>query len=350
MSEIAPSLFVYLWLKFNSRSQQTGILITLQKAHPLQYIASFLLVAGTVILIVPTFSNISFPLRWSVNYLELYILALFVVGVVSFLFFRSNVLATVSLGCCFLLSFYLHHKTDGELLGTKTAEGPGSVVRVATFNTNSIGEDVRGTLERIIATQPDILLVQEIPPLYSTFIESLLPEDMRYKMVRPSIGLDGMAIYSRFDLLGLEEQSIEGCPFISCRMKARSDEDEFYLLTTHPQPVLKGVDSERLQRQLDSIQNYILQLDAPVLIGGDFNTVIWSNEMNSFRAPLELEDSRWGFSPTLEGNLNLWQPLMDHLLFGPEFHRLNFHRIDYEGTDVGVFAEFQLINTDAPEN
>lgn len=324
-------------------------MLTFIKSHPLQFAGSLLLLFVSLMVLMPTFSTIEFPLRWSVNYLELYILTLFLFGTGMFLMPRLTVPGLVALACSAIMCKVLKDTTDGTLVGTQAmAAGPGMVVRVATFNTNSIGSDVRADLKSVVETKPDVLLVQELHPGWDSFIESVLPSDFNRRHVRPSIGLNGLAVYSRYPMDRIREIDVEGCPVVYSRIRPPQSSQEFYILTAHPQPVLQSSDLPRLQRQLEKIHLVADSLNAPLLVGGDFNCVAWSNEMIGFRDALNLSDCRWGFSPTIEGGLNLWQPPMNHLMSSKDFTRLNFKRIARAGTNLGVFAELQLHHPTAP--
>ena len=324
------------------------MLPTFAKSHPLQFVCSLLLLLVSLMLLLPTFSTVEFPLRWSVNYLELYILILFVSGTTLFLINRLTVPGLVALGCAALMCQVLKNTTDGMLPGGRAAVGPGTVVRVATFNTNSIGADVRADLETLVATKPDVLIVQELQPGWELFVESMLPKDFGRADVHPSIGLDGIAVYSRYPMERIDQTEVEGCPLVTLRIRPPQSTQEFYLLTVHPQPILQSSDKARLERQLREIGAWAKQLDAPLIVGGDFNAVPWSNEMIDFREALQLKSSRYGFSPSIEGGLNLWDPPMDQIMSGPQFSKLNFKRVARQGVDLGIFAELQLHHEETP--
>lgn len=316
--------------------------------HPLiQYSLAGMLILATVVVLLPSSSII--PLRWSIIYAELLAIVLVLGGLILFAFGQSRIPAWTALACSAAICLTLRQTTNSTIHYSQP-EGSGTVFSVAVFNTNNTGTDIRGSARAILKTNPSLILVQEMDPTWSRIIREIIQADYPYVYENPGLGLDGMGVYSQFPLFDANYSSIGGQPMVVGQLQFTPRHfDRVHFVSTHPDRVLSSEDLNRSIAHLDTLAQFCAQLPKPYLVGGDFNTVNWSEEIYTFRNNTGLHDSRHGWKPSLSGGLNFTHTPLDHLFYSKWLRCLDFRSIDHAGVIVGVVGRYQTIEPNAQQ-
>lgn len=316
--------------------------------HPLiQYSLAGVIILATVLVMLPSSSII--PFRWSIVYAELLAIVLLGVGLVLFSFGQSRIPAWTALACSAFICLVLRETTDSTIYYSQP-KGSGTVFSVAVFNTNNVGTDIRGGVRAMLDTRPSVLLVQELDPTWAKIIRDVVGSDYPYVYERPGMGLDGMGVYSQFPMLDVEQKIIGKQPLVIGQLQFTPRHfDQAYFVSTHPDRVLNSDDLDRSIAHLDTLAGICQSLPQPYFVGGDFNTVNWSEEISDFRNDTGLQDSRHGWRPSLSGGLNFTHTPLDHLFFSDWLHCLDFRSIDHAGITIGVMGRYQTIEPNAQQ-
>ena len=143
---------------------------------------------------------------------------------------------------------------------------------------NLYKNDSRGLVDYALATAPDIITLQEITTGSVQQLAAMRP-DYPYQVICPFAAVGGVAILSKFRFVGEQgEGCLEGRGMVSARVKLPAGEVTVVSLHLHwPWPYLQ-------QAQLVDLLPELGALKGPVFIGGDFNTVAWSDVVARIQA------------------------------------------------------------------
>ncbi len=222
-------------------------------------------------------------------------------------------------------------------------------LKLVTFNVWSDNVDPQRTIDVILATQPDVVALQEEPGKHSAYNERLL-QSLPFRTTCPD-GSD-LAIYSALS------PTAKGCPTyprpgsgmefdrpIWIRLQARNGR-EVTVVTTH----LQWPFPPRPRRaQLDELAGTLRSLPSETLIlAGDFNLAPWSFAMrrqDRLLRPLLRRTHGISTWPARIGRVNLRMPFpilaIDQVYAGPGWKRAWVQRLPLAGSDhYGLAVSF----------
>jgi endonuclease/exonuclease/phosphatase (EEP) superfamily protein YafD len=303
------------------------------------YTLSGMMVLGVVLVISPPKALV---FKIGVDYAVRFMLAYLLIGF-FFLLVGQNRLLFISFLCCATLAFYLKNRTDAAFTSEPRVDASAPTIRLTHFSVDNLGEQPAEELARIIETDPDIISVQEVSPIFDSLLHANLSGDFPYSYSIPDVNLFGQALYSKTPFTKIDTFHFEGIPVLFGRLLLEN-QVPIVLAGVHTYPALTQSDYDRLQMQLDLLATQLLKEDVPMLVFGDFQVVPWSNEVMLFREQLNLRDSRRGLlSAYPQGSFSLLDIPFDHIFHSPEISCIEFATINSEATThLGITGAYQV--------
>lgn len=151
-------------------------------------------------------------------------------------------------------------------MGPGGEDGP---VRVYTKNLLFRNADMAPIVADIRAANPDVVVLQEISS-HNRYVLDELQTFLPHIAVCPWQGWNGMAILSRWPMESDQTRCSNDRSLMASKIIGPSD--DFWMISAHLQHPWPDIQWPLLERSLPVMQN----LDAPVIVAGDFNTMYWT--------------------------------------------------------------------------
>lgn len=195
---------------------------------------------------------------------------------------------------------------------------PGSPsLRVAAFNVLSANRSHDDTLAWIRQTDPDLIFLPEVDPVWSVALKPLLathPHSIDHIIE----GNFGFALYSKLPIL---EHRIHPCGQMRLPLliaKISGPLGEFTLLGAHPVPPTTAFWASERDAFLMEIARISRATPGPILLLGDLNATRWSHAMRPiFQAGWTDTSNGHGAPPTWMNANPLVAIPIDHVMFRP---------------------------------
>ncbi len=185
----------------------------------------------------------------------------------------------------------------------------GGEERYAFYQKNLLynGTDRRGIIADIRATAPDFVSMQEISDANLEIYEALA-EAYPTRLICSSRGAGRLAILSRYPLSG-EDPARCLKPGGVAAVRVATPDGPVWALALHLKWPFPRAQAEQVATMLPALRD----LDAPVVLGGDFNMVPWSATMRRIEAATGSRRAGALFFTFRHPRFPLWLPI-DHLL------------------------------------
>ncbi|MCK5797224.1 MAG: endonuclease/exonuclease/phosphatase family protein [Deltaproteobacteria bacterium] len=238
---------------------------------------------------------------------------------------RPEIVLFFALGALGACSTSLSHPVDPR---------PGEVVlRIATYNVNYGLAGDRATMEAIIATKADVIVLQETTPAWQRALKPQLPKTYKYIQFRHNRGAGGMAVISRYPII---RQSYISAPtrwFPGWRIELKTPLGRVQVLQVHLHPMVSDSGSwvsgyfTTSDERLKEISAYVSHLDPkiPTLVLGDFNEsggdAISLLKRRGFKDAVHefnADDETWRWQTSV-GKITL---ALDHVFYSPQLRPL----------------------------
>jgi len=303
----------------------------------LQFVLPLLLLAGAVLCIFPPHL---FLLKWGATYATQIMFGYLALGILFFLLGQDRLMFT-SFICCFALCVFLKESFSPILKNPEQTDEP--KVKISHFNLANADENLDTTIAAMLRSDADLLSIQEVQYMQDSFLLQSLRETYPHSIVIPSLGLYGIAIFSKTPINHKDTIWYDNAPMLSGSIPI-GERGEVHFISAYMAPPLSLTYYEKMQEQLDIIQQKCLQIDKPLLIFGDYNVVSWSDELKNFRAEAHLHDSRRGVMPTSpHGMLNFFEVPFDHIFYSGHFACLAFETLSSETSrHLGIQGVYQF--------
>jgi endonuclease/exonuclease/phosphatase (EEP) superfamily protein YafD len=229
-------------------------------------------------------------------------------------------------------------------------------LRILTANvlqSNRRTDVIRRQIEEL---RPDVVLLTETDDYWRREMRCL-HRDYLFHVEQPQENTYGMMLFSKLELIEPEVRFLVKREIPSMRTRVRlKDGRELWLFAVHPEPPasLKPDNTPRgtgpRDVELLLLAEELKDLNAPVVVVGDFNDVAWSHTTRLFKRISRLLDPRRG-----RGMFNTfhaaWPPLrypLDHLFHSEHMKLVEFKRLPSTGSDhFPIYAALKLA-PDAP--
>ncbi|MDF1863379.1 MAG: hypothetical protein P1U70_01025 [Saprospiraceae bacterium] len=293
------------------------------------------LLAGVGICIFPEYSPL--PIRFAEKF-AVQIMIGYLFGGVLFLMLKQPRLMFASFGCCAALAIFLKFSMNPRevfsekkqvLIQEETIQETESVeIKIAHFSLSDAENDPELTFEKILETEADLISIQEVTPIWQPYLESYLDSIYPHNHTILDLGMYGLSVYSKYAFNFIDTFYYEEIPNLVGSISLGNEIDSVYFVSTHAVPAFSQSAYKRVEEHLQLIQDYLVELNHPHFIIGNFYVVPWSKEVKEFRSVTKLRDSRTGFMPSYrDGTLSFWDIPMDHIFFSKHFECSGFKSV-----------------------
>jgi endonuclease/exonuclease/phosphatase (EEP) superfamily protein YafD len=315
-------------------------------SHPFTHLTTTFLVAFGVF--VSIYPHIFPQLSWVVNY-AVQLMLLYLLGGMAFLFFKQPRLTFISFGGCLVLCFFLKVSIKSNSIDRwrnsmleqhKPMEEQEQMnLKVAHFNLSNANSAAEMSAA-MQATEADVLSIHEVTPGWSQWLEDSLAASYPYRHTMVDLGIFGMAIYSRYQFESVDTFYHDEIP--NLRACIKKEGMDICLISVHTEPALNEYSLRKLEGHLETLTGQVSRMqDVPLIVLGDFNSVSWSKELQSFMNKSGLLESRLGFMDRQHSFMGV---PVDHIFYSPRLGCADFDSFgDKGGGHLGIMATF-LIN------
>ncbi len=220
-------------------------------------------------------------------------------------------------------------------------------LKIFHSNVYSQNREYHLLLDAVAFENPDIVILQEVTPLWEKNL-SLLVEDYPYQKVVAREGNFGIAILTKLLMVDLEVVDLADIGLPSIQATIHLDNQPVRLLTTHPLPPVTPLLKQQRDRQLNAVADFVMHQPLPVIVVGDLNVTHWSPDYYSLVEKTGLINARqgWGILPTWPGKLSGIGLPIDHLLHSEPLQVKAIHTYPHVGSDhLPLVVELSLKKT-----
>lgn len=205
------------------------------------------------------------------------------------------------------------------------ARQPGAEpVLLVSLNLLYTQEDAAATRDYLKARSADILVLSELTPRWHEKLhelEQLYP----YSVIRPQWNPWGLAVYSRYPLVAIEDLDLDDGMSAQLRVVAQLPAGPLEVYGVHLASPPTPRDGARRNRQFAKLAARITAADPaqPKIVVGDLNATLWTPSFRDFLRDTGLQDARrpFGLQVTWPVKPPLWSaPFripIDHCLASP---------------------------------
>lgn len=214
---------------------------------------------------------------------------------------------TVVLNAVYILPWYIG--------AAPTATENSTAIKLILSNVNTANRNYPAFIDLIHAESPDIFVVQEVDEKWLTQLrrlEAIYP----YQYSVPRNDNFGIAIFSRHPFDKVTQFDFSDFKIPSLKAQLTLAQQPFTLITTHPLPPVSAELYQARNHQLKQVAQKIKETDGPLILLGDLNITMWSNDYKPLVSGTAMHNARKGF-----GLLPSW-PAMVPVFFIPIDHCL----------------------------
>lgn len=306
--------------------------------------ATALMLLGVLVCIFPhTIPSLS----WVVNY-AVHIMLIYLGLGICMLFLRQPRLTFVFFTGCAFLCIFLKYSLNSNGL-PRIPNSPAVIqphlpevqkeepvpFKVAHFNLTNIDSFPQLT-QALRATNADLVTIHEVTPNWASLLKDSLSGQFNHHHTMVDIGIFGMAIYAKYPLQDIDTFHFKEIPNLhGCIQK---NGEQLCFISVQTEPALNDFSLKRLQSHLGVIGQKVVSSDSPTVVLGDFNSVSWSVEVQSFLEESGLMESRTGFMPyPFVSTTSMFEVPLDHIFYSESLQCLQFENIaDSEAPHLGI--------------
>lgn len=210
-----------------------------------------------------------------------------------------------------------------------------SKLNVAHINLGNITFEYESISQILKDEEIDIVSFQELTPLWSSFLGSILIEKYPYSFLEVRIDPYGLAIFSQIPFIANDIFMCNKVPSMSVIVEKEGK--QFQVISSYLTPALDNKSLKVAAQQLNTIAGKINDSNIPLIALGEYNMVYWTNEIRGFRAKTNLQNSR---RDLVDGNLRV---PYDHIFFSNALECTQFKEItDQAQNHIGIMGTYQI--------
>ncbi|WP_031427333.1 endonuclease/exonuclease/phosphatase family protein [Flavimarina sp. Hel_I_48] len=189
----------------------------------------------------------------------------------------------------------------------------------------------------IYKEEPDVFLTMETDKKWEAELECF-EKDYPYTVKVPIDNYYGMHLYSKYKLTDtrVEYMVEEDVPSIFTKVHYRKG-DPLNLICVHPAPPSPTENETSKERDAELLLagKKVRDLNAPIVVCGDLNDVVWSRVSRLFRKMTGLIDPRIGrgLYPTFHAEYWYLRFPIDHMFHSQDIYVEEMRRLSYYGSD-----------------
>ncbi|MBR9859169.1 endonuclease/exonuclease/phosphatase family protein [bacterium] len=204
-----------------------------------------------------------------------------------------------------------------------------------------------GELIKLIeAVKPDIVLTIESNKDWEEALQEI-EQDYPYAVKVPLENTYGMHLYSKVKFQKTETHFFISDDLPSIEAHFEDEQSSFVLFGVHPPPPSPTEEPNSKERdgELLAIAKYVRDIEQPLLVAGDFNTVAWGKAPRLFRKITSLLDPRVGrgLVSTFHAKYPLFRFPIDQMYHSKNIKINTFESLRNVGSDhLPLFCTFEV--------
>lgn len=214
-------------------------------------------------------------------------------------------------------------------------------LRIAHMNVLQPNDDHAEAIASVLATNADLISVQEVSPEWAAALRSGLAHQYPYQHIVPNDNCYGIALFSKLPFAQVSTISSAGAPFIEAMIDVGGSRVRVYAV--HATSPISYAHFRRRNSQLTELAERVRRGAMPTLIVGDLNTVHWDGAYVRFCA-------RSGARPINSPYQITWPSIgplamipLDHALVSGGLSPQGISTFKVQGSDHrGLLAEVRL--------
>jgi endonuclease/exonuclease/phosphatase (EEP) superfamily protein YafD len=258
-----------------------------------------------------------------------------------FFLYRRNKLSLVFLVFIALNLYKINDQATAQISGQALA---GQSIKIATLNVDFSGTEYARVEKFIQDYSADILLLNEITPLWLQQLDELKTM-YPHSYLAPKDDAFGMAIFSRFPIVSSKTIILDAPLNPALVSEVDINGTKVMIYGVHLFAPMTNNYFHARNRQLKKLAAMIEENNSPVIVLGDFNITTWSYYFKDFIRTTSLKQSTagQGLQPTWPSYFFPFYIQLDHILLSEEFHVINSKSEKYAGSDhFPLVAEISL--------
>lgn len=196
---------------------------------------------------------------------------------------------------CVVISLILNIYEVGPWFFPKSqATNEGTSVKLITANVKFNNDNSEPLLSLIEKENPDIIFLQELNEKWTKNLEPL-ETSYPYQFIEDPKNEFGIGIWSTTPLTNKEIINTGQFKTPSILAQTNINGKTIQLITLHPNPPISKDLFESRNAMFDELENMIHTTTLPIVMGGDFNTTMWSPTYKKLIKNSQLANTRKGF-------------------------------------------------------
>lgn len=257
---------------------------------------------------------------------------LFFISGLFFLIINKRKAVLTSFGLCAVLCVFLKGESNSRM--NAPAENNQQSLSIAHINLAN-AESAQELTDMMVASDPDVISVQELTPDWSGVLANLMAVQYPYSFTEVRIDPYGKGIYSKYPIQDVD--SLNNNAIRDYKFELKIGQEIFCLYSSYLTPALDKNSKRAAQAQLLQLESNINKQQYRSLVFGEYNMTYWNEDIRGFRNRTNLLNTRKDVLPT-----SLKVPY-DHIFFTPDIECLKFGKINTSsGNKLGLFANFQI--------
>ncbi|MCB0036559.1 MAG: endonuclease/exonuclease/phosphatase family protein [Anaerolineales bacterium] len=202
----------------------------------------------------------------------------------------------------------------------ETAANDQIQIKLMHSNVYTPNNNYQKLIDIVLEENPDILILQEVNQLWLDNLQTLEPH-YPYQFAVPRQDNFGIAVLSKYPFDTIEEIYWGIIHVPSLRFDITVSGFQFTTLATHPLPPSTPSNSLARNAQLNEVVEIASGIQTPLVVIGDLNVSMWSNNYRPFEEVAQLTNTRQGqgILPTWPVMLPIAMIPIDHCLVSSHF-------------------------------
>lgn len=265
------------------------------------------------------------------DYLNIFLFALILTGLIGFFLNDKKILNTNFL-CAAFLSIFLKTTTNNEFSLPK--RNTGFVINLAEINLNIV-ENTSFINQILIDTSVNVLTFLQCDPNWDYILDSNLKNTFPFQSKLVQTEQNGTTIYSKIPILNIDTIMLGNYPILQTSFTNITD--TFQILTVYVPSKEEIGNQNEINIMHQQLHEFIYRNNRRSIIIGQFNQTYWFRDISHLKTTLHLNNTRRIIYPMTTSVPR------DHIFYSNDLECYNFGKIiDRARVRIGSQAGFQI--------
>lgn len=290
-------------------------------------VVAFLTVVSSILAL---FDNYHRFLELFANFKTQYLIASVVCAIILGLYknykLASILFIAATLNALYIVPWYF---SDSKNHSNNSAQ-----LKILHSNVYRDNQEFNHFIDLINQENPDVFVMQEVNEQWLSEIQ-ILEKNYPHHYKTPRNDNFGIAMYSKHPFESVKKVKWIKFNVPSIEAIISLDDQLITIITTHPLPPINDEYYQARNGQIDKIAEISRNIEGPLIVIGDLNVTVWSDDYSTLERDTNLRNSRKGFGmlPTFptQFQLPIFMIPIDHCLVSSHFTVQDI----YTGSDIG---------------